>query len=445
MLVPNQLPKRLYTDTIQEDSARERDIQRTRATLTPTEGPNDDTSAQEIDRRTEEARERNLAEFPERTANLELLFLPDSTTPTSNTGDVPTAGDTIGAMSDETRSALTNLRVPGSRTTTRHRPEVVARRAAGALRRAANERLPNIRPLTVTAVPRQNGDELLPPSVPVRSAMRPDRTNRVSLTGDMARRRNYEDIPLVSRHRGELTAAVRAAAAVTPSVTFETTPAVARATSPTFYALDTPSDYSSSDSRDEEEVFHTPLAAIEPEAEPVARITHPDFDQWYSEQDEATRELVSYRDFLHYAAQQPNRWPMAVFPTRSIRHIEYNSILRATIVWGRLEIGIYDLNPIQCRTLESFVDVLTSEASLSRMNCQIPISENLQVLLMLQTGINEAEAQEMMGHGESAEEWNQFWTLNFRLGRQAVIEVRLTLPETWSLGDFSYLALDESF
>lgn len=360
-------------------------------------------------------------------------------------------------MSAETRSSLTSLRAPGSRTTTRHGPEVVARRAAGELRRVANDRLPNIRPPTTLAVPRQNSDEYeelsgrmmangstltymnnetLPPSTPVRSALRPARADWASLTGNMARRRTYEDISLVNRYRGELTAAVRAAAAVGVNVTFDATATAARSVPP----LDTPSNYSSRDSTDEGEASHTPPTVVEPAAEPVTRPSQSDFDNWYSEQDDATRELISYRDYLHYTAQPgtalgyrhygaDDHLVFGAFPARSTRHIQFNSVLRATLLGGHRDPGEYDLDPMQCTTLEEFMNTLTSEAGISS---QLPVWSHVQLSLMRQTGINEASAELMTTGSTSAAAWADFWTRNFRRGRQAVIEVKVMLVGDWA-------------
>jgi hypothetical protein len=239
-----------------------------------------------------------------------------------------TARDTNGISSGET-----GLRTPGSRTTTRDRPDVAAQRTIEAPRRSSNDRVPIIHPPTVLAVPRPpiraNREE-------VPSLRMADGPTSIYLNNEEfpPARRLIGATPLSRSNQISLTSALIADAPSRPLV-----PA-------------SPTESSTSSAEDE-------LRIIRPTA---MAFSQADFDSWYNSQNEATRTLVSYADYQYYALHGSTP-PYGAFPARSVDHIRHNSILRVQIlILPGTYLGHLDLDPLQCQTMQGFVHTLQTAA-----------------------------------------------------------------------------------
>ena len=185
-----------------------------------------------------------------------------------------------------------------------------------------------------------------------------------------------------------------------------------------------PTESSTSSVEDELRIFRPSAVAF----------SQADFDSWYNFQNEATRALVSYADYQHYALHGSGP-PYGAFPARSVDHIRHNSILRVHIlILPVTDIGRFDLDPLQCQTMQGFVHTLETAAR-DRGLWRHPDTGQEEEVPVLQGGVmylgHYAVGESMRFHETSElvmeiEDlgnilYDLWWKLNFEYGRRDVL------------------------
>jgi hypothetical protein len=145
------------------------------------------------------------------------------------------------------------------------------------------------------------------------------------------------------------------------------------------------------------------------------------FDIWFISQDDATRELVTYAAFRHYALSGSTA-PLNGLTPLSPREIS-NTMLKITISRNRAHLDLYEMESGDCRTLYDFVDTLMQVVEKfgigGNMELEMPKWEGA-ALVMNRLAIDN-QAPEHMTEAEilgificqsGVERYNEWWLLN---------------------------------